>query len=369
MRTTRRPRRRTPKTKPIPAGRRATTVETRADRRGRARRSPHARRRRAPSPRSSSSRPRRRSVAAGHGSSAIVLLARDPARHRLLRRRAYAKDYARDYIKQRIVAVLGIEDTPGDGRHRQRVGAVPGARGKLEHGRCHGRRSRSAPSRAPRRSTPRGAPRRERRRPTRSTSRSRCAEDESHRRSPATSAGSASTRSRSKNPRSSARPRSPLFGFGIPVGMGIEPSADEGRSSSPRPPSGSATRTTRPTSCGDQSATSPSSCSQQQSLCVNEILPIALTIIDVDVVEKDLVLEINGEVSHSAARISPRREPARRRERVPARSIPIAAGVYAADGALRRVRSGAPAVVRRDSRLPQLPVVRRDRPRNADGCR
>ena len=33
----------------------------------------------------------------------------------------------------------------------------------------------------------------------------------------------------------------------------------------------------------------------QQSLCVNESLPIALTIVDVDVVEKDLVVKINGD--------------------------------------------------------------------------
>lgn len=85
-----------------------------------------------------------------------------------------------------------------------------------------------------------------------------------------------------------------FFGFQIPVGMGIEPSADEGQI------------VFTPTSIrlGDDSYTAVELQSafgsiagqllQQQSYCVAENIPAALTIVDVDVVKKDLVVKIDG---------------------------------------------------------------------------
>jgi hypothetical protein len=86
-----------------------------------------------------------------------------------------------------------------------------------------------------------------------------------------------------------------FFGFKIPVGMGIVPSAEEGQI------------VFTPTSIrlGDETYTADElkesfggfadELLAQQSVCVNENLPVALTIVDVDVVAKDLVLKIDGD--------------------------------------------------------------------------
>jgi hypothetical protein len=86
-----------------------------------------------------------------------------------------------------------------------------------------------------------------------------------------------------------------IFGFQIPVGMGIEPSADNGQI------------VFTPTSIrlGDENYTAESlratfggfaeQLLQQQSFCVAENLPGALTIVDVDVVEKSLIVKIDGD--------------------------------------------------------------------------
>ena len=86
-----------------------------------------------------------------------------------------------------------------------------------------------------------------------------------------------------------------IFGFQLPVGMGIEPSADEGRI------------VFTPTSIrlGEDNYTAEElrntfggfaeQLLRQQSFCVAENLPAALTIVDVDVVKKDLVVKIDGD--------------------------------------------------------------------------
>lgn len=85
-----------------------------------------------------------------------------------------------------------------------------------------------------------------------------------------------------------------FFGIEFPVGMGIEPSADAGQI------------VFTPTSIrlGDETYSAEQlrasfggfvdQLLQQQSLCVNESLPVALTVVDVDVEGDALVLAIDG---------------------------------------------------------------------------
>lgn len=85
-----------------------------------------------------------------------------------------------------------------------------------------------------------------------------------------------------------------FFGFQIPVGMGIEPSAVDGKI------------VFTPTSIrlGEDSYTAEElkntfggfadQLLKQQSFCVAENLPAALTIVDVDVVKKDLIVKVDG---------------------------------------------------------------------------
>jgi hypothetical protein len=88
----------------------------------------------------------------------------------------------------------------------------------------------------------------------------------------------------------------PFFGTQVPIGMGIEPSADEGRIAF-TPSSISALGQTytadelRQSFLGGLAA----QLLQQQSFCVAENLPAALTIVDVDVVKKDLIVKIDGD--------------------------------------------------------------------------
>ena len=86
-----------------------------------------------------------------------------------------------------------------------------------------------------------------------------------------------------------------LFFFKLPVGIGLEPSAEEGR------------MVFTPTSVklGDQDYTPDELRAEigdladpflaQQKLCVSDAIPAALSLGDVDVVAKDLVLKIEGE--------------------------------------------------------------------------
>jgi hypothetical protein len=86
-----------------------------------------------------------------------------------------------------------------------------------------------------------------------------------------------------------------FFGFQIPVGMGIEPSAKDGQI------------VFTPTSIrlGDDTYTAEElkqsfggfadQLLAQRSFCVNENLPVALTIVDVDVKKKDLLVQIDGD--------------------------------------------------------------------------
>jgi hypothetical protein len=86
-----------------------------------------------------------------------------------------------------------------------------------------------------------------------------------------------------------------IFGFQIPVGMGIEPSADNGQ----------IVFTATSIRLGDENYTAESlratfggfadQLLQQQSFCVAENLPAALTIVDVAVVEKNLIVKIDGD--------------------------------------------------------------------------
>ncbi|HEV7742796.1 MAG TPA: DUF2993 domain-containing protein [Pseudolysinimonas sp.] len=87
----------------------------------------------------------------------------------------------------------------------------------------------------------------------------------------------------------------PVFVFSIPVGMSLEPSAVDGQ----------VVLTPSHIQLFDQDYTIDEAHNQlggladqlltPQSMCVNESLPAALTIVDVDVVKKDLVIKINGD--------------------------------------------------------------------------
>jgi hypothetical protein len=86
-----------------------------------------------------------------------------------------------------------------------------------------------------------------------------------------------------------------VFIFEIPVGMGLEPSAADGQ----------IVLTPTTVSLFDESFTVEQASEQlgsladqlfaKQSICVDESLPVALTIVDVDVVKKTLVVKINGD--------------------------------------------------------------------------
>jgi hypothetical protein len=85
-----------------------------------------------------------------------------------------------------------------------------------------------------------------------------------------------------------------FFGFQLPVGMGIEPSAADGKivftPTSIRLGEESYTAEELQNSFGGFAA----QLLQQQSFCVAENLPAALTIVDVDVVKKDLIVKVDG---------------------------------------------------------------------------
>jgi len=86
-----------------------------------------------------------------------------------------------------------------------------------------------------------------------------------------------------------------LFFFTLPIEMGLLPSAEEGR----------ILFTPNTITLGEDAYTADELRQELgefadaflsvQSLCVNETLPVALTIVDVDVIGKDLVLAINGD--------------------------------------------------------------------------
>ena len=91
-----------------------------------------------------------------------------------------------------------------------------------------------------------------------------------------------------------------FFGIQVPVGLGIEPSADKGKivftPTSIRWDDDTYTvDELRETFGGSFLGGIVDQLLQQQSFCVAENLPAALVIVDVDVVEKDLVVRIDGE--------------------------------------------------------------------------
>jgi hypothetical protein len=208
----------------------------------------------------------------------------------------YAKDYARDYIKQRIIAVLGIEPgTPvtvdiGDGSVllqaiAGRLDSVDVTAAKVTLGELTG----SAIVHAE------GVPLDENAATRQLRVTFAVAEPDV-----AALAGNLSGMDLDSitldEPEIVAHTTYLLFGFlELKIGMGLTPSADDGRIAF------------TPTSIrlNDETFTAEElrqSFGQlagdllaQQSLCVSESLPVALTIVDVDVVKKDLVVQIDGD--------------------------------------------------------------------------
>jgi hypothetical protein len=207
----------------------------------------------------------------------------------------YAKDYARDYIKQRIVAVLGITDPDqvkvdiGDGSVllqalAGRLDTVDVDAGIVSFGVLTGAATVHAE----------GVPLAADAATRELTVRFAVAEKDV-----GALAGNLSGLTLDsvslEEPEIVATTTFSFFGFQIPVGMGIEPSAADGQI------------VFTPTSIrlGDETYTAKElkdsfggfadQLLAQQSFCVNENLPAALTIVDVGVQQKDLVVQINGD--------------------------------------------------------------------------
>jgi hypothetical protein len=207
----------------------------------------------------------------------------------------YAKDYARDYIKQRIVAVLGITDPSqvkvdiGDGSVllqalAGRLDTVDVDAGTVTFGALTGAATVHAE----------GVPLAADAATRELTVRFAVAEKDV-----GALAGNLSGLQLDsvslEEPEIVATTTFSFFGFQIPVGMGIEPSAKDGQI------------VFTPTSIrlGDDTYTAQElkdsfggfadQLLAQQSFCVNENLPAALTIVDVDVQKKHLVVQINGD--------------------------------------------------------------------------
>ena len=174
----------------------------------------------------------------------------------------------------------------GEGRHRQRLGAVPGAR-RQARTRWMSRPSRSRSARCRRRHRARRgrAARRER-------------EDRQARRDVRGARGAGRIGARRQPQRSRPRldhargARDRRDHHVQPVLLraagrhGDRPSAEEGQIVFTPTTSRSATRTTRPTNCAARSATSPTRCCSSSRCASTRSLPVALTIVDVDVVEE-----------------------------------------------------------------------------------
>jgi hypothetical protein len=209
---------------------------------------------------------------------------------------AYAKDYARDYIKQRIVAVLGIEDPAqvkvdiGSGSVllqaiTGRLNEVDIDAGTVTFGALTGDATVHAEG------VPLDADAATEKLDVTFT----VAEDQIVGIVGDNLSGLPIDSITLEEPEIFVRATPTVFVFTIPVGMGLEPSAAEGQ----------IVLTPTTVSLFDESFTVEQASQQlggladqlfaKQSICVNESLPIALTIVDVDVVEKTLVVKINGD--------------------------------------------------------------------------
>jgi hypothetical protein len=208
----------------------------------------------------------------------------------------YAKGYARDYIKQRIVAVLGIEDPStvtvdiGDGSV-----LFLGLAGKLyqvdvtAESVTFGTLSGAATVHAE------GVPLDANAKTDRLDVTFAMPEDQVASALAGNLSGLNLDSITLDEPEIDVTTTLNLFFFTLPVGMGIVPSAEEGQ----------LVFTPTTVTLGDQDYTVDElrqeigdfadPLLQQQSLCVNESLPVALKIVDVDVVKKDLVIKINGD--------------------------------------------------------------------------
>jgi LmeA-like phospholipid-binding len=208
---------------------------------------------------------------------------------------AYAKDYARDYIKQRIIAVLGIEPgTPvtvdiGDGSVllqalRGKLDQIDVTADQVSFGILKGAATVHAEGVPLDQNAPVG------------TLGITFAVAEGDVAALAGNLSGMQLDSISlEEPEIIATTTFSFFGFQLPVGMGIEPSADKGQI------------VFTPTSIklGNDTYTAEQlkqtfgafagQLLKQQSFCVAENLPAALTIVDVDVVKKDLIVKINGD--------------------------------------------------------------------------
>lgn len=208
----------------------------------------------------------------------------------------YAKDYARDYIKQRIIQVLGIEPgTPvtvdiGEGSVllqalAGRLDSVDVTAAKVTFGELTG----SAVVHAE------GVPLDEN-----AATRELQVEFAVAEADVAALAGSLSGMSLDSveldEPEIIANTTYLLFGFiELEVGMGLEPSAQDGQivftPTSIRLNGESFTAEQLRQSFGQLA----DELLAQQSVCVDESLPVALTIVDVDVVKKELLVKIDGD--------------------------------------------------------------------------
>jgi hypothetical protein len=208
---------------------------------------------------------------------------------------AYAKDYARAYIKERIVAVLGIEPgTPvtvdiGDGSVllqalRGKLDQIDVTADQVDFGILKGAATVHAE----------GVPL-DQNAPVDSLEVTFAVAEGDVGALAGNLSGLELESIALEEPEIVATTTFSFFGFQIPVGMGIEPSADEGRI------------VFTPTSIrlGEDSYTADElkntfggfadQLLRQQSFCVAENLPAALTIVGVEVVQKSLIVTIDGD--------------------------------------------------------------------------
>ncbi len=207
---------------------------------------------------------------------------------------AYAKDYARQYIKERIVAVLGIEDSSevqvdiGTGSVllqalRGELDQIDVTAPQVSFGILHGAATVHAE----------GVPL-DQNAPVDSLDITFAVAEGDVEALAGNLSGLQLESIVLEEPEIVASTTFSFFGFQLPVGMGIEPSADEGQI------------VFTPTSIrlGDDNYTAEElrntfggfadQLLRQQSFCVAENLPSALTIVDVDVVAKDLIVKVDG---------------------------------------------------------------------------
>lgn len=208
---------------------------------------------------------------------------------------AYAKDYARDYIKERIIAVLGIEPgTPVTVDIGDDLVLVQALVGKLNQIDVTAEQVTFGILKGAATVHAEGVPL-DQNEPVEALAITFAVAEADVEALAGNLSGAQLESILLEEPEIVAATTFNFFGFEIPVGMGIEPSADEGKI------------VFTPTSIrlGEENYTAEQlretfggfagQLLQQQSFCVAENLPAALTIVDVDVVKKDLVVKIDGD--------------------------------------------------------------------------